>query len=105
MPFIVSNPQEEEKMLQELLLNSEEARTAYDKYRQQFELQKALVQARKAANLTQSELSRNTGLSQQAISRIEKGQNVTIQSILRYLEGVGCAISIIPKGKGSKATL
>lgn len=47
---------------------------------------------RKAENLTQSDVAKATGLSQQAVSRIEKGTGATINSLIKYLSGIGYGI-------------
>lgn len=55
-----------------------------------------LKEARKAAGLTQVELSRKTGLSQQDISSIERGDREPTASTLRKLaDALGCKIDYI----------
>ena len=53
-----------------------------------------LINARKAESLTQKDISRMTGLSQQAVSRMEKGASGTIETIIRYLNSIGYTLSI-----------
>ena len=45
-------------------------------------------------NLTQKDISAKTGLSQQAVSRMEKGAGGTIETIIRYLHSMGYSLSI-----------
>ena len=45
-------------------------------------------------NLTQKDISAKTGLSQQAVSRVEKGAGGTIETIIRYLHSMGYSLSI-----------
>lgn len=55
-----------------------------------------LKEARKAAGLTQVELSRKTGMSQQDISSIERGDRDPTASTLRKLaNALGCKIDDI----------
>ena len=55
-----------------------------------------LKEARKAAGLTQVELSRKTGMSQQDISAIERGDREPTASTLRKLaDALGCKIDYI----------
>ena len=55
-----------------------------------------LKEARKAAGLTQVELSRKTGMSQQDISSIERGDRDPTASTLRKLaDALGCKIDDI----------
>lgn len=57
---------------------------------------KNLVIARKELGLTQSELAKKTGLTQQVISNIEKcGRKPTLTNLIRYLLGLGLDINSI----------
>ena len=44
--------------------------------------------------MTQADAAKVTGLSQQAVSRIEKGTGSTISSLLKYLSGIGDGIEL-----------
>lgn len=96
MPFMETDIQQEERELEELLKDSE-CKKAYDLFVQEYELKKMLAQARKEQNLTQQELSKRTGLSQQAISRIENlndSKGFTFRTLFKYLEGIGYELSL-----------
>lgn len=56
-----------------------------------------LREARKASSLTQVELARAMGVSQNRISRIENGDlsAMTLDTIRRYVEAVGGQISLV----------
>ena len=55
-----------------------------------------LKEARKAAGLTQVELSRKTGMSQQDISSIERGdRDPTASTLLKLADALGCKIDDI----------
>ena len=60
-----------------------------EEFQAKIALQQQLVQIRKAENLTQSDVANAAGLSQQAVSRIEKGTGATINSLIKYLTGIG----------------
>ena len=53
-----------------------------------------MIQMRKAENMTQADVAKAAGLSQQAVSRIEKGTGATIGSLIKYLMGIGYSIEL-----------
>ena len=53
-----------------------------------------LLDARKKNALTQVEVSKLSGLSQQAISRMEKGEGGSIGTIIKYLNSLGYSLTI-----------
>ncbi|MBO4420859.1 MAG: helix-turn-helix domain-containing protein [Lachnospiraceae bacterium] len=92
MAFTKANISKEKKELEQLIASSEDARKTYDDFQARINLQKELIAMRKAENLTQSDVAKATGLSQQAVSRIEKGTGATINSLIKYLSGIGYGI-------------
>ena len=44
--------------------------------------------------MTQTDVANAAGISQQAVSRIEKGSGATINSLIRYLMGIGYRIEL-----------
>ena len=92
MPFIKANVLKERQELDQLITSNEESRKTYDIFQTRINLQKDLIAMRKAENLTQSDVAKATGLSQQAVSRIEKGSGATINSLIKYLSGIGYGI-------------
>jgi DNA-binding XRE family transcriptional regulator len=92
MAFTKANISKEKKELEQLIASSEDARKTYDDFQARINLQKELIAMRKAENLTQSDVAKATGLSQQAVSRIEKGTGATIHSLIKYLSGIGYGI-------------
>ena len=73
MPFvdvtdIVLN--EEAKELEEAYKNNPKVRAAIDKFEAECKLRRELAEARRENNISQAELKKLTGLTQQTISRI-----------------------------------
>ena len=92
MSFVKADLKKEKEELSRLLAESKEARKAYEEFQAKIALQQQLVQIRKTENLTQSDVANAAGLSQQAVSRIEKGTGATINSLIKYLTGIGYSI-------------
>lgn len=58
------------------------------------------IEARKNLNMTQSELSRKTGIKQPAIARFENGSHSpTISTLIKMLVPMGYGIKIVPLKK------
>ena len=85
MPFVKADLDREKTELDRLLIESEEARKAHEEFQARIALQQKLIQMRKAENMTQADVAKAAGLSQQAVSRIEKGTGATIGSLIKYL--------------------
>ena len=94
MPFVKADLDREKAELDRLINESKKARIAHEEFQARIALQQKLVQMRKAENMTQADVAKATGLSQQAVSRIEKGTGATISSLLKYLMGIGYGIEL-----------
>ena len=92
MAFVKANLNKEKEELEKLVTESEDARKAYEEFQARIALQEQLIQMRKAENMTQTDVANAAGLSQQAVSRIEKGAGATISSLIKYLKGIGYSI-------------
>ena len=92
MAFVQADIKKEKKELNKLITTDASARKAYEEFQAKVALQKQLVQVRKAENLTQTDVANAAGISQQAVSRIEKGSGATINSLIKYLTGIGYCI-------------
>lgn len=92
MAFVKADSNKEKDVLEKLVAESEEARKAYEEFQARIALQEQLIQMRKAENMTQTDVANAAGLSQQAVSRIEKGAGATISSLIKYLTGIGYSI-------------
>ena len=91
------------KKLQEYLdeqLKDPEFAREYEEIRPEMDIIRALVDARNSQNLTQSELSKRTGINQADISKIENGtRNPTIKLLSRLASGMDMTLKIefVPK--------
>lgn len=101
MPFvdvteIILN--DEAKELEQMLENSEEARQANEQFKAEYKLRQELVKARKSKNITQKELEKRTGLTQQVISRIESDGLISpsLKNLVKYVSALGYELTIKP---------
>ena len=92
MAFVKANLNKEKEELEKLVAESEDARKVYEEFQARIALQEQLIQMRKAEIMTQTDVANAAGLSQQAVSRIEKGAGATISSLIKYLTGIGYSI-------------
>ncbi|MEE0180323.1 MAG: helix-turn-helix transcriptional regulator [Anaerovoracaceae bacterium] len=72
----------------------------YEKLQPEFDIIRAMVDARTSQDMTQKELSERTGINQADISKLENGtRNPTINLLKRLAEGMGMTLKIefIPK--------
>jgi len=94
MAFTKADLDKEKNELNKLVSEDESARKSYEEFQARIALQLQLVQMRKAEHMTQSDVAHAAGLSQQAVSRIEKGAGATINSLIKYLTGIGYGIEL-----------
>ncbi len=102
MPFVnVTNTvlNEEAQEMQEMIQNDPEARAAYEQFEAEYKLRDQLVKARKQRQITQEELKKRTGLTQQVISRIESSVNIspTLKNLIKYVNAIGYELTVQPK--------
>lgn len=74
----------------------------YEKLQPEFDIIRAMVDARTSQDMTQKELSERTGINQADISKLENGtRNPTVTLLKRLAEGMGMTLKIefIPKNK------
>ena len=76
----------------------------YDSLEAEYDIIQAMINARKAQNLTQKELAARTGITQADISRIEKGnRNPSLNMLKKLAAGLGMTLKMefIPKSEVS----
>lgn len=83
-------------------LKDEAFRKEYENLQPEFDVIRAIVDARVSQNLTQNQLAARSGINQADISKLENGtRNPSINLLKRLAEGMGMALKIefIPKHK------
>ena len=81
-------------------LKDSEFRKEYEAMQPEFDIIRAMVDARISQNLTQKELAERTGIHQADISKLENGtRNPSINLLKRLADGMGMRLKIefIPK--------
>ena len=80
--------------------NDEKEKFLYEVEEEQFKLIQNLIKKRKEKNMTQKDIANMTGLSQQAVSRIEKyGNTPSMVNLIKYLRALDLDINSIFKGE------
>jgi len=88
-----------DEYLQEQLKN-EDFRKEYDALEPEFQVVRAMLDARMSQELTQQELAKRIGVDRSDISRLENGTaNPSLKTLKRIAEGLGMRLKIefIPK--------
>lgn len=83
-------------------LQDEEFKKEYENMQPEFDVIRAMVEARTSRNLTQKQLAERTGINQADISKLENGtRNPTINLLKRLAEGMDMVLKIefVPKQK------
>ncbi len=83
-------------------LENQEFKKEYDNLQPEFDVIRAIVDARTSQNLTQKQLAEKTGINQADISKLENGtRNPSINLLKRLAEGMGMSLKIefVPKNK------
>ncbi|MBE5977241.1 helix-turn-helix domain-containing protein [Lacrimispora xylanisolvens] len=83
-------------------LQDEELKKEFDELQPEFDVIRAIVDARISQNLTQKQLAERSGINQADISKIENGtRNPSISLLKRLAAGMDMALKIdfIPKNK------
>lgn len=83
-------------------LQDEEFKKEYDELQPEFEVIRAMIDARNSLNLTQKELAERTGINQADICKLERGiRNPSIKLLKRLAAGMDMVLKIefVPKHK------
>lgn len=81
-------------------MKDENFKKEYEALNPEYEIISSLVDARKYCNVTQKQLSENTGIAQSDISKIENGSaNPTIKLLKRLADGLNMRLKVefVPK--------
>lgn len=66
--------------------------------RRRADLAAAVREARAAAGLSQAQLAEAIDSSRSSVSRLERGEDVTLDVALRSIESLGYEIVVVPRG-------
>jgi len=78
----------------EKVLANPEVAKEYEAHKAEFEIARALIKARLAANMSQTEVARKMHTSQSQVARLESGTHFpSIQTIHRYAQAINHKIS------------
>ncbi len=83
-------------------MRDQEFKKEYDDLQPEFDVIRAIVDARTSQNLTQKQLAEKTGINQADISKLENGtRNPSINLLKRLADGMGMMLKIefVPKKK------
>ena len=76
-------------------LKDPEFKIEFDALAAEYQLINAILDARKAANITQKQLAEKTGIAQSDISKIENGNaNPSLKTIERIASGLGMTVKV-----------
>jgi len=92
--LVKSDSQKEKKIVEKLISSDDELKRQHELFQAEMAFKQEIINARKSLRLTQKDVSRMTGLSQQAVSRMENGNSGTIETIIRYLNSIGYTLTI-----------
>ena len=95
MSFVKADREKEKKELEQLVSTDSEAKKTHDEFLARIALQKQLVELRKSENLTQQDVAKVSGLTQQAVSRLETGTGATISSLIKYINSIGYSVVLM----------
>ena len=77
------------------LLEDEEVKVEYEALEPEFQVIRAVIEARKSQNLTQQDLAERTGIDRTDISKLENGNaNPSLKTLKRLAKGMGMKLEI-----------
>lgn len=86
-------------------LKDPEFKKEWDALEPEFQVIRAMIDARRQKHITQKELAEITGIAQSDISRMENGNaNPSLQTLKRLAAGLGMALKVefVPVSNGSR---
>ena len=93
--FTVSDEEKEEKMLADLIESDAALKCQHEDFENEMEFKLQLLRLRREANLTQKDIADRSGLSQQAVSRLERQPGTMLETLLRYLGSMGYSLGVV----------
>lgn len=102
MPFRKVNVKQE---INKRLENDVELKKAYEYAQREYEVLKQLIKMRNEMGLSQCDVARKSGLTQQMVSRIETaGNSPTLRNFIKYIDSLGLEIKLEKKKKNMEYT-
>ncbi len=92
--FVKRDSNREREIINELISSDENLRKQHELFVAEMAFKQALIEARMAEQLTQNDVSLRSGLSQQAVSRLERGNGASLETIMKYLLSIGYSLTI-----------
>lgn len=81
--------------LQSAIKNNRIKAQYVEEFNQEYELIQSLIKARRKAGLTQKDVAKKSGLTQQMVSRIEKiDYSPTLINLMKYINAIGVMLNI-----------
>lgn len=95
MSFKKVNVKEE---ISKRIKNDAELKTAYEQAQHEYDVVRQLVKARNEMGFSQNDVAKQSGLTQQMVSRIETVDNSpTLRNFIRYADSLGLKIKLEKK--------
>ena len=85
----------ENEILHKIISEDSEIKKQHDLFKEEMRFKQILIDVRKQRDMTQKDVSAKSGLSQQAVSRLEKGTGGTLDTVIRYLDAIGYKLSVV----------
>ncbi|MBR4412903.1 MAG: helix-turn-helix transcriptional regulator [Lachnospiraceae bacterium] len=92
--FVKSDRIKEKEIISDLISSDEKLKKQHELFEAEMKFKQALIEARLAEQLTQNDVSLRSGLSQQAVSRLERGNGASLETIMKYLMSIGYSLTI-----------
>jgi DNA-binding XRE family transcriptional regulator len=95
--FVKADMEAEARKMQKMIDADPELKQFANELDSEFELREKMTQARKAAGLTQKQLSMLSGLNRQAISRAESDSDISpnLRTLVKYLNALGYKLDVV----------
>ena len=77
------------------MLTNPEVKSEYDALETEYTIMQAMIDARTAAGLTQQQLAQKTGIAQENICKMERGNaNPSVRTLQRLAAGMGMKLKL-----------
>lgn len=84
----------ENRILREVVSSDLDIQRQHEIFLEEMRFKQLLIDARKEMHMTQRDISEKSGLSQQAVSRLETGHGGTVDTVLKYLNAIGLTLAV-----------